>query len=358
MRLSDQGRRVDPAFWAGKRVLLTGHTGFKGGWAALWLAQMGARLTGYALPPADGPSLFALADVGRDIDNVFGDIRDQDRLAGVVAQADPEIALHFAAQPLVRHSFAAPVETFATNVMGTVHVLDALRPCRNLHAALVVTTDKVYDNEDTGRAFAEGDRLGGHDPYAASKAAAELVAASYAAAFLGPAGVPVATARGGNVIGGGDFSVDRIVPDVWRALANGEPVTLRHPDATRPWQHVLDCLAGYFLYVEALVRDGATPRALNFGPSPDTPISVATLVEAMQRALGADHGWIRDAAPRAPEKRLLALDPTLAQNALGWHERIGGAAAVQATAAWYRALAAGENMRVTTLRAIEDFVGS
>ena len=355
LAVSEAGRRVDPAFWRGKRVLLTGHTGFKGGWAALWLEAMGADVFGFALPPATEPSLYALAGLDRRHDARLGDLRSPADVAAAVVAARPQIVLHMAAQPLVRRSFAAPIDTFATNVMGTAHLLETLRGTPGLEAVLVVTTDKVYANAETGRAFAEADPLGGHDPYAASKAAAELVTASYAASFFDTAGIPVATARGGNVIGGGDFSADRIVPDIFRALSAGAPVALRHPQATRPWQHVLDCLAGYLLHLEALASDPGTPRALNFGPDPATPITVAALVEAMQAALGSAHGWTRDADDHPREMTLLSIDPTAARRILGWRDRLPASAAIEATAAWYKALAAGADMRAFTLRQIEDF---
>ncbi len=348
-------RRVDSGFWAGKRVLLTGQTGFKGAWAALWLECLRARVSGFALPPAEGTTLYSLTAVGRGLDDGFGDLRDRDMVAAAVARADPEIVLHLAAQPLVRRSFADPVETFASNVIGTVHLLEALRSCRRLKAILVVTTDKVYANDERVRAFAEEDRLGGHDPYAASKAACEIVAASYAASFFRAAGVLLATARGGNVIGGGDFSVDRVVPDVFRALSAGVPVRLRNPDATRPWQHVLDCLAGYLLYLESLVDGGAMPAALNFGPAPQAPLSVAALVTYMQRALGTAAGWERDPGDHPREMATLALSSAKARAALGWRDRLPGEAAVTATAAWYEAYRKGADMRTFTRHQIEDY---
>ena len=348
-------RRVDARFWAGKRVLLTGQTGFKGAWAALWLQRLGAQVHGFALPPAEGPTLYALAAIEQGLEGGFGDLRDRDVVAAAVERTDPDIALHLAAQPLVRRSFADPVETFASNVMGTVHLLEALRSCRRLKAILVVTTDKVYANDERGSAFAEEDRLGGHDPYAASKAACELVAASYAASFFNAAGVPLATARGGNVIGGGDFSVDRIVPDVFRALSAGVPVRLRNPDATRPWQHVLDCLAGYLLYLETLADAGTVPAALNFGPAPQSPLSVAALVTRMQHALGTEAGWERDAGDHPREMATLALSSIKAREALSWRDRLPGEAAVAATAAWYEAYRKGADMRAFTLQQIEDY---
>ncbi|MEM0944639.1 MAG: CDP-glucose 4,6-dehydratase, partial [Pseudomonadota bacterium] len=274
---------LSPAFWRGRRVLLTGHTGFKGAWAGAWLGRMGAEVTGFALAPQTQPALFEMLDFpGRSI---IGDLRDPAAISQAVADADPEIVIHMAAQPLVRQSYADPVETYGTNVMGTVHLLEALKPAP-AGRILVVTSDKVYENDETGRAFAEGDRLGGHDPYAASKAATEIVVASYRRSFFAEAGVALATARGGNVIGGGDFSADRLVPDIARALAAGRPVELRNPQATRPWQHVLDCLSGYLTYLEALPD---APAALNFGPAdPADALSVAEVTGAMNAALGQE----------------------------------------------------------------------
>lgn len=349
------GRRLDAAFWAGKRVLVTGHTGFKGGWAVLWLATLGAEVTGFSLAPTVSPTLFELADVARDIDSRIGDLRDPSEVDAAVAAARPQIVLHLAAQPLVRLSFADPQATFATNVMGTVNLLEALRRRKGLEAILVVTTDKVYANDERGTAFAEGDRLGGHDPYAASKAATELVVASYAASFFDASDVPLATARGGNVIGGGDFSVDRIVPDIWRALSGSTMLQLRHPAATRPWQHVLDCLAGYLLHIESLARDKATPRALNFGSDPGAPITVAALAETMQAALGIGGGWTPDASEHPREMHLLALDSSAARQTLDWRDRLPGRAAIEATAEWYKGFAAGADMRAVTLQAIKDY---
>ena len=334
---------ADPAFWWGRRVLLTGHTGFKGAWCARWLTAMGAEVTGFALPPATGPALFELIETGAA--SILGDLRDRDAVAAAVNRAAPEIVLHLAAQPLVRLSYREPVETFATNVMGTVHLLDALRGRDGLAAVLVVTTDKVYENDERGRAFAEGDRLGGYDPYAASKAATELVVASFARSFFDAAGVPVATARGGNVIGGGDFSVDRLVPDIVRAARSGEALALRNPQATRPWQHVLDCLDGYLTHLQALVADAAAPRALNIGPHDPADVrTVAQLTAAMQAALGVAGEWSLDDAPQPHEMAALALDPALAREALGWQGRLSSAEAIRWTADWYAAWANGADM--------------
>ncbi|RVI05326.1 CDP-glucose 4,6-dehydratase, partial [Sinorhizobium meliloti] len=247
-------RLPDPEFWAGKRVLLTGHTGFKGSWAAVWLKEMGAHVTGYALPPASRPSLHDLLHPSGALGGQFGDIRDGEALATIARKSEPEIVLHMAAQPLVRESYAAPAETFDVNVMGTVRLLEAARATPSVKAVLVVTTDKVYRNDESGRHFRESDTLGGHDPYSGSKAACELAVATWRSAYLRECGIRVATARGGNVIGGGDFSADRLVPDVVRAALSGTRLNIRSPLATRPWQHVLDCLNGYFLFAEALFK--------------------------------------------------------------------------------------------------------
>lgn len=337
------GRLPDPAFWAGRRVLLTGHTGFKGAWACAWLRRLGAEVTGLALPPETTPSLFDAAGVAGLCASHFVDLRDRTAVAAVVAAARPDIVLHLAAQPLVRRSYREPVETFATNVMGTVHLLDALAAFDPAPAViLVVTTDKVYLNDDSGRAFVETDRLGGHDPYAASKAATEIAVASWRDAFLAARGSVVATVRGGNVIGGGDFSEDRIVPDIYRAARRGEALLLRAPDATRPWQHVLDCLCGYLVYAETLARPGTPPLALNIGPDPAAPITVAEVAATVQAAMGLRGGWRRDTVAGPREMQLLSLDPGLAHATLGWADRLPGHAALAWTADWYARFARGE----------------
>ena len=347
---------TDRAFWRGRRVFITGHTGFKGSWLTLWLESLGARVAGYALSPVTNPSLFDVAGVARGITSTIGDIRDEPSLTRAMQAADPEIVFHLAAQPLVRASYREPVGTFATNVMGTAHLLDAARSLAQLRAVVVVTTDKVYENKEAGDPFSEHDPLGGHDPYSASKAAVEIIAASYARAYFAEAGIPLGTARGGNVIGGGDFSADRIVPDVWRAMARGQPVELRYPKATRPWQHVLDCLAGYLSYAQALAEGKAMPPSLNFGPAPASELPVAALVDAMQKALGAKQGWVPAPGQHPREMQALALDSSRARNLLGWQERLAGAAAIDATADWYLRLQRGEDMRAVTERSIEDYV--
>ncbi|MBX3491056.1 CDP-glucose 4,6-dehydratase [Parvibaculum sp.] len=347
---------LDANFWRGKRVLLTGHTGFKGAWAALWLSRLGAEVTGLALAPDTEPNLFALASVEEHLTSHIVDLRDRDALRAAVRGVDPHIVIHMAAQPLVRRSYAEPVETFAANVMGTVHLLDALRDASALRTILVVTTDKVYENAEQGVSFVEDDPLGGHDPYSASKAATEIVVSSYARSFFAERGIRVATARGGNVIGGGDFSEDRLVPDIWRALHAGKPLVLRNPAAARPWQHVLDCLSGYFAFVRGLTEDLPLPAALNFGPAPDAPaVTVAALAEAVQAALGVASDW-KPANTKGPhEMATLEIDSGRARTILGWRDRLPGSASVEWLADWYRALNHDDDMQTFTLSQIADY---
>ena len=325
----------DSGFWRDRRVLLTGHTGFKGAWAAIWLHRLGARVTGLALQPDTEPSLWNAAGAGLVHESIIGDIRDPAIVGEAVARAKPSVVLHMAAQPLVRRSYAEPVDTFATNVMGTIHLLEALRSSEGLEAVLIVTTDKVYSNAEQGRDFIEDDPLGGHDPYSASKAAAEIAAASYRTSFFEPIRIPVATARAGNVIGGGDWSADRLIPDVWRAASQGESVALRNPDSTRPWQHVLEPLAGYFLYLEALGSRRPVPSALNFGPPAGASASVAHVAEMMAEALGSQTAWRRDEGPAPPEMKLLSLDPRRAIDSLGWRPLLSCEEAIEWSASWY-----------------------
>ena len=346
---------VNPGFWAGKRVLLTGHTGFKGSWAAIWLSRLGAEVTGLALPPDQTPALFTLAGVESRVASRFVDLRHGEAVAAAVAARAFDLILHMAAQPIVRASVEDPIGTFQTNVMGTAHLLQALRSQTALQAVLVITSDKVYANNDAGRAFVEGDNLGGKDPYSASKAATEIVVQSFAKSYF--QAVPVGTARGGNVIGGGDFSRDRLVADIVRAARGGEPVVLRHPEATRPWQHVLDCLAGYFRLAEALASDPATPRAVNFGPRPGGPeISVGDLATLGVQALGGQP-WRHEPDPQSLEARALAIDATLARTTLGFESRIDAPEAVALTMDWYRRQAAGEDALSLCLEQIEGYEG-
>ena len=342
-----------PDFWRGRRVLLTGHTGFKGAWAALWLMRLGARVTGFALPPEAEPSLYGLAGVAGDLDSRLGDLRTPQAVAAAVEAADPEIVLHFAAQPLVRRAIADPVETIAVNALGLAHLLAALRDRPTLQRILIVTSDKVYANPERGLPFAEDDRLGGKDPYSASKAAAEMIAHAFAATYFAPRGVALVAARGGNVIGGGDGAADRIVPDVVRAWARGERPRLRMPAATRPWQHVLDCLAGYLIYVEQ--AGPAVPAALNFGPEPGPATTVAELTKTLLAALGARPEFDVETHPAAQEMKTLSVDSSLARATLGWRSRLSSAAAVRWTADWHSRVRLGETARAVSLDQIDGY---
>ncbi len=340
----------DARFWAGKRVLLTGHTGFKGSWLALWLHKMGAQVTGVALAPDTQPSLFELARVQPLLQaHHVLDIRDAEALASVVRQAQPELVLHLAAQALVRPSYAQPLQTLATNVMGTAHVLDALRGLRSVRAAVIVTTDKVYHNREWDRPYAEEDALGGYDPYSASKAAAEIVTASYRDSFLREQGVRVATARAGNVIGGGDWSVDRLIPDAVRAWSGGQPLEIRRPDAVRPWQHVLEPLAGYLRLAELLWQDDRFASAYNFGPRSGETATVRQVVDLCLAIYGA--GEVRYAeAPQGPhEAGLLALDIGKARRELGFKPRWALPHALGRTMGWYRQQHRGDDARALCL---------
>lgn len=346
-----------PDFWARQRVLLTGHTGFKGSWTSLWLERLGATVHGYALAPDHVPDLHThLAPFAR-AGSTIADVTDAARLSEVVAEFNPTIIIHMAAQPLVRRSYGDPSHTFATNVMGTVNLLDAARRSEALKAVLVVTTDKVYANTGKGVAFVEGDGLGGDDPYSASKACCEIVTSSYARSFLGKSGVRVATARAGNVVGGGDWSIDRIIPDVWRAIHADRPLELRYPSATRPWQHVLDPIAGYLLYAERLTTEpDAVVDALNFGPRrEDSLITVAEVVEIIADNLGYHRPWRHTPGIQLPEMATLALNADEAERVLGWRPRLSAREALSWTAEWYRAFDANEDVRGLSLAQIDAY---
>jgi CDP-glucose 4,6-dehydratase len=330
-------------FWSGRRVFLTGHTGFKGAWMNLWLQSLGANVTGYALAPHTEPSLFALLRTACGASHI-ADIRNAGQVRDALLGADPQIVIHMAAQALVRESYRDPLATYATNVIGTGTVLQACRSLQHLQCVLVITSDKVYENQDEGRPFVEADRLGGHDPYSNSKACVELLTVSFRDSFF-DGGAPIATARAGNVIGGGDWSQDRLIPDCVRALEAGEPVSLRYPEAIRPWQHVLDPLSGYLEFAQALVQaPEASPRAVNFGPDPSSFCTAREVVETFSARFSGRPGWRRDAGTHPKEAGALTLSSALAQGSLGWRPRLTVGEALAWTADWYRAHAAGEDM--------------
>jgi CDP-glucose 4,6-dehydratase len=341
------------SFWAGRRVLVTGHTGFKGAWLHLWLRLLGADVTGFALAPATNPSLWSL--VGEDARSVLGDIRDAALVQSVVANVSPEIVIHMAAQALVRDSYRDPVATYATNVQGTAILLAALRAAPRLEAAVIVTSDKVYANDGAGRPFDERDPLGGHDPYSSSKACTEILTASFRASFFAGAAA-IATARAGNVIGGGDWSTDRLIPDCVRALDAGRPVRLRNPEAVRPWQHVLEPLSGYLALAQALVQTPAlAPQAVNFGPDPASFRTVREVVETFSARFAGRPGWEADDGEHPPEAAHLTLASDLAARALGWSWNLDLEQSLAWTADWYRAQRAGENLLDLTTSQLQRY---
>lgn len=354
-----------PDFWKGKRVLVTGHTGFKGSWLSLWLDAFGARLAGYALPPSTRPSLFAAAGIGKRVHSVFGDIRDLSPLKKMVRSFRPEIVFHLAAQPLVLEGYRDPVGTYSVNVMGTANLLEAARRVRGLKAIINVTTDKVYQNKEYGRPFHEDSRLGGADPYGSSKACAELVTAAYAKSFFsehdyGVHGVALATARSGNVIGGGDWAADRLVPDVMRALCSNKRVMIRSPQAVRPWQHVLDPLRGYLMLAERLVAEG--PKfggAWNFGPSPRLSKPVGWVVDQLS-ALWSDEssGWVRDGKKYPYESASLKLDSSRAARRLGWRCLLPVGDALRLVVDWCRDFSSGADIATTSVNQISRIMRS
>ncbi len=345
-------------FWRGRRVFVTGHTGFKGAWLTLWLSQMGARVTGYALPPPTTSSLYELARIDACVDSVIGDINDAARLRGAVQAAEPEIVFHLAAQPLVRQSYAEPVETFATNVMGTVNLLEAVRQVESVRAVVVVTTDKCYANQEWAWGYRETDPLGGKDPYSASKAAAEIVAASYRSSFL-DGKVSVVTARAGNVIGGGDFARDRLVPDLVRAIESGSTLKVRYPRAIRPWQFVLEPLSGYLeLAQRAVGRESGIEGAWNFGPEGSGARTVEEVVRTLAGICAEERPSLVEfgvAEAALHEAATLRLDISKACARLAWRPRYGFDETLEQTAAWYRAYLAGGDLAALTRHQLEQY---
>jgi CDP-glucose 4,6-dehydratase len=338
------------SFWAGKRVLVTGHTGFKGSWLALWLQALGADVVGLSLDPPTTPSLFRQARVAEGILSLHGDIRDPDVVRDVMATHEPDIVFHLAAQSLVRASYRSPVETYATNVMGTVHVLEAMRQVQSARVGVIVTSDKCYENRESMLwGYREPDPMGGHDPYSNSKGCAELVAAAYRDSFFGgPEGPPLAlaTARAGNVIGGGDWAADRLVPDIVRAFADGRPVHIRRPDAVRPWQHVLEPLSGYLRLAERLWTDGdGRAGAWNFGPDEDDARPVGAVVEQMIERWGHGADAVLDDGPHPHEATYLRLDCSKARALLDWRPRLSLDEALAWTVEWYREVDRGADAR-------------
>ena len=351
----------ETSLWRGKRVFLTGHTGFKGGWLAVWLASKGAIVRGYALDPPTSPSLFEAAKIGDLGEDLRGDIRDAAGIERALTAFAPEVVFHMAAQPLVRYSYQDPIGTFETNVIGTARVLDAVRRTPSVRAVVSVTTDKCYENKEWVWGYRETDPLGGYDPYSSSKACAEIVSAAYRQSYF-PADrwqqhhCGVATARAGNVIGGGDWSMDRLIPDLIRGFAEGKPALIRHPHAIRPWQHVLEPLHGYLLLAEKLLT--GEPRfatAFNFGPGEGDARPVAWIVEKMAEFWGNGARWVLDPEPGVHEAGYLKLDASRAHAELGWQPRLRLETALAWLVRWYQVHAAGQDMQQFTLQQIDDY---
>lgn len=343
-------------FWRGKRVFLTGHTGFKGGWLALWLADMGTEVHGYALTPPTEPNFFSVANLKASLaSSTIADIREADTLTQAMRAARPDIVFHLAAQPLVRHSYVAPVETYAVNVMGTVNLFEAVRQTPGVKAVVNVTTDKCYENREWVWPYRENEALGGFDPYSSSKACSELVTAAYRRSFLEPAGVHLSSARAGNVIGGGDWAADRLVPDFLRALDAGRTLVIRSPLATRHWQHVLEPLSGYLVLAEKLVTEGrGFAEAWNFGPEEIDARPVQWIVESLCRQVpGA--AWKCDASPQPHEANTLKLDSSKAKARLGWRPRWNLHTALGMTLAWHQAWKEGSDMAAVSVRQIQEY---
>lgn len=349
---------TDPAFWRGKKVFLTGHTGFKGAWASLLLRRLGASVYGYALPPTHRCALFVTARIAEDISHREADIRDLAVLRAAMAEAEPDIVIHMAAQALVRPSYEEPVETFATNVMGTVHVLEAARQLRSVQVILNVTSDKCYENDGAGTAFREDDRLGGDDPYSNSKACAELVTHTYRHSFFnGQGAARVATARAGNVFGGGDWARDRLVPDAMQAFLDGRALRVRNPNSVRPWQHAVDPVLGYLTLVERLAGDEHFVGGWNFGPDAASEVPVGTVVERLIALWGDGARWTADAGPHPHEAAYLRLDCAKARSELGWTPRLDLAQGLRLTVDWYKALREGRDLRKVSLDQLDQIVG-
>ena len=352
---------MNAEFWHGKRVLITGHTGFKGAWLSLWLRMLGSKLSGFSLPPPTIPSLFSLSGLNRDMHSITGDLRKPELIRKTVHDTEPEIIFHMAAQSLVRHAYTHPVANWESNVMGTVHLLDAIRHVPTARAVVIVTSDKCYAARDTAHAFREEDRLGGYDPYSSSKACTELVVASFRHAYFNAdlargSGVALATVRAGNVMGGGDWARDRLIPDVVRAVAAGERVRLRLPNAVRPWQHVLSPLYGYLLLAEELYNEGARfTGPWNFAPDACDHHTVRTLVERLLLLLGKTTDWKAD-TPSQHEAHRLMLDASKARSQLGWLPYWNFTNGLQRVAEWYRGYLTKQPVLPLTLRQIQAFM--
>ncbi|HBG05020.1 MAG: CDP-glucose 4,6-dehydratase [Geobacteraceae bacterium GWC2_58_44] len=353
-----------PDFYRGRRVFVTGHTGFKGAWLSLWLHQLGARVTGYALAPPTSPSLFELAGLDQLVHSVTGDVRDAGALCAALKEASPEIVIHMAAQPLVRESYLNPVETYATNVMGTVHLLEAVRSAGGVRAVVNVTTDKCYENREWPWGYRENESMGGYDPYSSSKGCSELVTSAYRNSFFNEKdypshGVALASARAGNVIGGGDWAADRLIPDCIAALLKGEPVRIRNPHAVRPWQHVLEPLSGYLTLAQRLCEEGpACTGAWNFGPGDEDAREVEWIVQRMCSRWQGDASYLVDQGEHPHEANYLKLDCSKAKGGLGWRPNWSLETAIEKIIDWTLAYQRGEDLRQVSLHQIAAYAAA
>jgi CDP-glucose 4,6-dehydratase len=361
----NRSAQVNPNFWNGKRVLLTGHTGFKGGWLSLWLTSMGAKVTGYALAPNTTPNFFEVAHVAGNLEQShIADIRDLEKLQRAMTGAKPEIVIHMAAQPLVRYSYANPVETYATNVMGTVHVLESIRSLDCVRAAVVVTTDKCYENKEWAWGYRENEPMGGHDPYSNSKGCAELVTSAYRQSYFSPEKyvqhkVAIASARAGNVIGGGDWSEDRLIPDAIKAFEANQALMIRNPLATRPWQHVLEPLSGYLVLAQALYEQGSKFNGgWNFGPPDDDARSVQEVINLLIKNWGSAASWVQNKSEQPHEAHSLKLDCSKARQYLNWVPRWSLERAVENITQWQQTFRQQSNMREMSLKQIANYQNS
>jgi CDP-glucose 4,6-dehydratase len=359
---------MEMIFWNGKKVFLTGHTGFKGSWLCIWLSSLGAHVTGYALDPPTTPSLFELAGVDKLVDSRIADVRDLDRLTSSIREVQPEIVIHMAAQPLVRDSYNIPVETYSTNVMGTVHLLEAVRQCHSVKAVVNVTTDKCYENREWVWGYRENEPMGGFDPYSNSKGCSELVTAAYRNSFFNPQhlsvstpqhGAAIATARAGNVIGGGDWATDRLIPDIIRSLIAQEPVRIRNPNAIRPWQHVLEPLSGYLRLAQCLHEHGSKyAEGWNFGPRDEDARPVGWIVDRMCSLWGNNARYVIDSGDHPHEAHYLKLDCSKAGMQLGWQPRWDLSRALTSILEWVRIYSSGGDMHNCCLKQIESYENS
>ncbi len=349
------------AYWKNRRVFLTGHTGFKGSWLSLWLDALGAKVTGYALAPPTEPNLFEQAGVAGAVYSICADIRDYARLKAAVDDCRPDVVIHMAAQSVVRRGYEDPIETYSSNVMGTVHLLEALRQLRHPCVVVNITSDKCYDNREWAWGYRENDPMGGHDPYSNSKGCAELVTAAYRDSFFPPGslerhGVAIASARAGNVIGGGDWTANQLIPDLLRAFLAGQPCLIRNPSAIRPWQFVLEPLRGYLMLAERLAADA--PRfatAWNFGPSEEDAKPVSWIADKLARSWGDQASWTHDAAMHPPEAHFLKLDTSKARSSLDWHPMLPLSPALDWIVTWYRAFQDGADLGCLTRAQIERY---